>query len=930
MSRLLKILLFAFGFLALTASPSFGAGSCIAPRPENPAVDLLIKEAQQRNGAAALVPAKVLKAIYVIEATEAYVYPDQYVCKKNTAGALGLMQIVDEEYSKLVPKDQQLPSDEGVCQATNCKLSRCNPVDAIEIAARALLQKIYLWDENEDKSLGKLTARDDAYYASCRYYGTFSPDQWTNNLTDWLSPNLIPADGTLTYCEFVCAYSGLCQSVSDYPIRTDKPYSGKKSDVPFTFNACGQPQPTPIPVNFTVHPLRPYPYTLVKEETDKKISDSTLTPYCAMRPTAVQFNVHDKRDPTTKIYTIGTLTSNFQSFITPLLSITDPKKPDYALSYPDKAQRYLADFLEGRAFYEPFTEPVNPTLDQQTDLFTRLGVFRKLAPKTYQDKLKRALILRAAGQFDSADNPYGFPPATNEIHNYLVANWSGNKVYLKNFVNHWAPLPEDFGQNQDAYADAYEAWKNLDGGKWYQLWSYVPMFTREDTKGFIQVLDDTGLPGPQTSDKKEVAVIHPHLARTYEVATSLSYLLSPASTHDAPTPELEEKWYSPAPWDTETPWWMKSYTAGGELGQSVCDFKPEVSLISSSGDLAKDDFITTSVNRVEILAPNPFYEGPPSYDSKCGVDLYPCEKCKNIPGFGYDVDDSDCRVTKDARYDPTYFFTYTPFLNQILTSLTESPRGIFDFFKTASASADKTVDWPGVGNPGEESPVYDFKSSSGQKSLAEAGFHKPGSNQSFLYRYLGTIQCAKEKALAVLQPFITGQPYTPYSYECFPELAGTPGILPTGPKWLQWPMKDINQPLVQCFKDTRSGQTHAGIDLIGNPGATPVYPGAVGTVVDVNFSSDVFGYYVIIKHDNGWSTIYAHLQPNIQVHKGQVINNLNQILGYQDNTGMASLGTHLHFGLSQGSSVSDFYYYASGIADPCASIAGCTCQTTGQ
>jgi len=35
---------------------------------------------------------------------------------------------------------------------------------------------------------------------------------------------------------------------------------------------------------------------------------------------------------------------------------------------------------------------------------------------------------------------------------------------------------------------------------------------------------------------------------------------------------------------------------------------------------------------------------------------------------------------------------------------------------------------------------------------------------------LGTIQCAKERTLQVLLPFITGQPYTPYAYKCFPEL----------------------------------------------------------------------------------------------------------------------------------------------------------------
>jgi len=108
---------------------------------------------------------------------------------------------------------------------------------------------------------------------------------------------------------------------------------------------------------------------------------------------------------------------------------------------------------------------------------------------------------------------YGFTPATKEVHNYFVANWSGEKIYLKDFVNHWAPLPEDFGQNQDAYADAYETWKQSDGGKWYQLWPYVQMFTREDTKGFIEA------PSGEVHEVK-----HPHISRTYEVSSALLFL----------------------------------------------------------------------------------------------------------------------------------------------------------------------------------------------------------------------------------------------------------------------------------------------------------------------------------------------------------------------------------------------------------------------
>src|SRR3989304_2256946 len=121
MLRLLVLILLFLFF----PSPTRAAGTCEAPRPQNPAVDLLIKEAQAHGGAAAQVPAKVLKAIYFIEATTAYANPNSYSCQQNTPGssALGLMQVLDGTYERVVPDTERL-SDVGVCHATVCKLSR--------------------------------------------------------------------------------------------------------------------------------------------------------------------------------------------------------------------------------------------------------------------------------------------------------------------------------------------------------------------------------------------------------------------------------------------------------------------------------------------------------------------------------------------------------------------------------------------------------------------------------------------------------------------------------------------------------------------------------------------------------------------------------------------------------------------------------------
>ena len=67
---------------------------------------------------------------------------------------------------------------------------------------------------------------------------------------------------------------------------------------------------------------------------------------------------------------------------------------------------------------------------------------------------------------------------------------------------------------------------------------------------------------------------------------------------------------------------------------------------------------------------------------------------------------------------------------------------------------------------------------------------------------------------------------------------------------------------------------HNGIDL-GVPSGTPI-KAAQGGVVIKRFNDEINGNAIVIKHDNGFSTGYAHLssflvQLNQKVKKGQVI-----------------------------------------------------------
>ncbi len=527
-------------------------------------------------------------------------------------------------------------------------------------------------------------------------------------------------------------------------------------------------------------PLRPFPFELTSEEKSRSISDPYLTPYCAQRPTAVQTNRLDKRDKTLTLTVAGDFTSNLSSFITPLLSVTDPDSPHATLSAELKAKGYLADYLEGRAYYEPQAEPQNPNFSEGGFL-SRLGVFREVATQTHQSKLKRALIKRAKNDFSLDDNPYGFTPATLSVQNYTIACWNASKNQVVNFQNYdkknctsgspiklshfnetnWAPLPEEFTTPLE-FASASAKWKIKDGGqknadgkiiehgKWSQLWPYVPMFSREDTQGWVRSLPE---PGQQNDQVIEKPVIHPHLARTYEVSTAVSHLFSSQSTHNYnESPKLITYWNAP-PWTRpdNKDWWIDSGHNESQWSLSagpVCD--PNNTIVASSGDLAKEGIIESSVSKTVTDLENL------EYDPNCATT----KTIEISPGVYETItDDSDCYINQPVRFSPIYLKTFTPFLNEIINNLVDGPRAFFNTF-----NLDKEVEpkeGPGVGYPDEPSLAYSFTGGE-----AEAGMKQPGSPAKFFYKGLGYIQCQKERMLATVQPFLTGKPYTYFSPEC--------------------------------------------------------------------------------------------------------------------------------------------------------------------
>jgi murein DD-endopeptidase MepM/ murein hydrolase activator NlpD len=95
------------------------------------------------------------------------------------------------------------------------------------------------------------------------------------------------------------------------------------------------------------------------------------------------------------------------------------------------------------------------------------------------------------------------------------------------------------------------------------------------------------------------------------------------------------------------------------------------------------------------------------------------------------------------------------------------------------------------------------------------------------------------------------------------------------------------------FGQNRGSHIHAGIDIPRSIG-TPIYAADSGIVSLTKSNPGGYGYYVIINHGNGLSTVYAHMyRSTVLVSVGQRVKK-GQKIAEVGNNGRSS-GPHLHF-----------------------------------
>ncbi len=89
----------------------------------------------------------------------------------------------------------------------------------------------------------------------------------------------------------------------------------------------------------------------------------------------------------------------------------------------------------------------------------------------------------------------------------------------------------------------------------------------------------------------------------------------------------------------------------------------------------------------------------------------------------------------------------------------------------------------------------------------------------------------------------------------------------------------------------RWNRHHKGIDIPA-PKGTPILAAKSGVVVYRGFHKRGYGNVVILEHENGVRTLYAHASKTI-VKKGKFVE-VGQVIGYVGRTGKTT-GAHLHF-----------------------------------
>ena len=103
---------------------------------------------------------------------------------------------------------------------------------------------------------------------------------------------------------------------------------------------------------------------------------------------------------------------------------------------------------------------------------------------------------------------------------------------------------------------------------------------------------------------------------------------------------------------------------------------------------------------------------------------------------------------------------------------------------------------------------------------------------------------------------------------------------------------------------------HSGVDIGGVGYTSDILAAKDGVVLEATYSSS-YGYYIVISHGSGNSTMYAHMtKGTFRVSAGDYVTQ-GQVIGTTGSTGL-STGPHLHYEIRENGSTIDPKPYLPG------------------
>ncbi|MDD4706284.1 MAG: M23 family metallopeptidase [Bacilli bacterium] len=131
-----------------------------------------------------------------------------------------------------------------------------------------------------------------------------------------------------------------------------------------------------------------------------------------------------------------------------------------------------------------------------------------------------------------------------------------------------------------------------------------------------------------------------------------------------------------------------------------------------------------------------------------------------------------------------------------------------------------------------------------------------------------------------------------------------------------WYWPTLNRCVITSRFGPRWGTNHNGIDISGTGQRSPIYASNDGIVIVNEYNNKGYGYLVVIDHQNGYITLYAHLDEKGLHSVGKKVKR-GEVVGLMGNTGRSD-GTHLHFEI-----IKDTEFRYKNHLNPCNSIFKC-------